>query len=44
MKVLVLRILLGTPSEAAANRDAMASPACLEASVRFAKRWPKVEE
>jgi len=40
----VQRILLGAPPEAAANRDAMANPASLEAYVSFAKQWPTVEE
>jgi acetoacetyl-CoA synthetase len=44
MEVPVQRILLGAPPEAAANRDAMANPASLEAYVSFAKQWPTVEE
>ena len=44
MEVPVRRILLGAPPEAAANRDAMANPASLEAYVGFAKRWPTVEQ
>jgi acetoacetyl-CoA synthetase len=44
MEVPVRRILLGAPAEAAANRDAMANPASLEAYVSFAKQWPTVEE
>ena len=44
MEVPVRRILLGAPPETAANRDAMANPASLEAYVSFAKRWPTVEE
>jgi len=35
---------LGARPEAAANRDAMANPASLEAYVSFAKQWPTVEE
>jgi acyl-coenzyme A synthetase/AMP-(fatty) acid ligase len=44
MEVPVRRILLGARPEAAANRDAMANPASLEAYVSFAKQWPTVEE
>jgi hypothetical protein len=44
MEVPVRRILLGALPEAAANRDAMANPASLEAYVSFAKQWPTVEE
>ena len=44
MEVPVQRILLGAPPEAAANRDAMANPASLEAYVSFAKQWPTVEQ
>ena len=44
MEVPVRRILLGAPPEAAANRDAMANPASLEAYASFAKQWPTVEE
>ena len=44
MEVPVRHILLGAPPDAAANRDAMANPASLEAYVSFAKRWPTVEE